>query len=563
MISFIKQNANIKVHFVKNYFYVGEFIKGNIEIYLNSTAIISGILIEIYLSENWKVKDGSSDQGSKTMTNGKTVLTYNLDLKRMNKFKMVDNDILLPSGINLIPFNFRFSEELNPSFEYPLPNKRAYLRYNFNVKVNSPYIIGNSSYIICFISRPVIESEKLLTKSINQHVRKWKIFDKGDTVLKISIPENNYKYDSNCIVTIHIDNTKGKASTKVYKMMLMRKIKYKDKSGETKYKDETDIVSERVRAVVAPGNKETFEYNLNFKEKNTEKKYNYINEINPYYTEMDKIDYFMPSIHGTIIECNYEIKISLYFDCFVAYNDRPRIIMPIYIVHQLPLDYQLEIQEQIDYENALMKSMTNINNSNNIKNNNNQSKNNQQKNYEDKIENNSLEKKYIENIEEEEEDNSLPSLEAIQNAKKNKSYQNIIEENNNNNLSYNIDMADNCPPSVFESAPIPLPLNDNFKKNENNNNYPIYNGDNYKNIETNNNYPISSENNFKSIENENNNNINQNYLIDDKNITNQINIIKESPEDFSLFNTDNVSISSKKSSKKNNQQNIYMNINEI
>ena len=372
MISYIQQKADIRVHFDKPYFFVGEFIKGNIELNINQTTIISGVIIEIYASEQWKIKDGSEDN-IKMMSNTRTVVNYKLDLTKINNFTIIDNDFLIPNGISFIPFNFRFSEECTPSFEYPLPNKRAYIRYNFLVKINSRYIsLNNLSYFLCFISRPIIESEKLLSKSINQHIKKWKIFDKGDTILKVSIPENNYKYDSNCIVSIYIDNTKGKVSTKEYKIMLIRKIKYKNKNGEVKYNDETNIVSERRRAVVEPGKTNNFEYNLTFKEKNTEKKYNYSFETNPYNTRMDKIDFLMPTIHGTIIECNYELKISLYFNCFVAYDDRPRIIIPIYIVHQLPLDYQLEIQEQIDYQNALEKSKFNIsNNSNNYIHNNN------------------------------------------------------------------------------------------------------------------------------------------------------------------------------------------------
>ena len=49
------------------------------------------------------------------------------------------------------------------------------------------------------------------------------------------------------------------------------------------------------------GKKDIFEYNFNFKEKDTEKKYNYTYEINPYNADVTKINFFMPSIIGQII----------------------------------------------------------------------------------------------------------------------------------------------------------------------------------------------------------------------------------------------------------------------
>ena len=532
MISNVKQ-AKINLFFDRPYFYLGEFIRGTIEINTNSKFSLSGILIEIILSENWRIDDNSGDN-SQIMNDSKTIVTYNLDLKSLEQYKIDNKIFLLPAGITFVPFNFRFSEEHNPSFEYPLPGKRASLRYNFSVKLKSPYLSGNSSYFLCLISRPIIQSEKLLTKTINQHIKKWKLFDKGFTQLKLTIPENNYKYDSICKVNIEIDNTNGKETTKEYKIRLIRKVKYKNKLGEIKHIDETEISSERVKAVVEPGKKGVFEHNLVLKENDTNKRFNYIMQTNPYNIKMDKVNFFMPTINGNIISCDYGIKISLYFNCFVAYDDRPRLILPIYLVHQLPYDYQLEIQEQIDYENALQKSMFEKDNKShkekiNFKDNNNY-KDKEEINY--KIENNYLEKNNI-IIENNEEDNSLPSLEAIEEANKYKNKNNniIIENKNNINIDINLNKNnydDNCPPSLLESAPVPPGFEEppiNYGKN---NAYPIYNQDNF---------------NENRNDNYNKNIIDINQIDDDDNNKNQMvnnyNVTKNGSEDFSLFDLDN------------------------
>ena len=588
-----QQNTSLKVYFDKLCFFVGEYIKGNIEINLNSDTEISGITIQIIPEEYWKVKDGSEYKSN--LVNNNNIVNYNLDLKTFKQYNYNNGKIKLPSGISFIPFNFRFSENNCPSFEYPKPEFRAYIRYNFNVTIYTKFETRKGSYYLYLKSRPYIETEKILTKSINQSIKKWKIFNKGDTILKISIPENNFKYDSICKLTIEIDNTNGKVSTKESKIMLIRKINCKNNKGEVKYKDETNIISERIRMVVNAGKKETFEYDITFKEENT-KKYNYSIGQNPYNAEMDKINFFMPTTHGKTILCDYEIKISLYFCCFVDYDHRPRIIIPVYIVHQLPMDYQLEIQEQIDFENCLKKSIIE-NNNNSIKKNDLYDKNdndliynsnNNNDNKYNNCNNNMIGKNYIEN--EDDDDNELPSLEEI---KKSKNYQNEIninyinkvdinkyKVNNHNSNNKILNINNNINNDIFninnknsnnnnirdineidinnndeynqtilgESAPPPLeriPGNENLDKN--NIVYPIYNEANFnkkenenENINKSNNvYPIYNENSLnKENEINNNNNIynnNQNNIINSNQTLNPKTTPREDSNDFSLF----------------------------
>ena len=161
--------------------------------------------------ESWKVKE-KEDEEPKKMNNKKKIVKYLPYLNKIKNFKITDSGLVLPIGKNLIPFDFRFSEEFNPIFEYPLPSKRAYIRYQFCVYVETSNGNYNSSFFLCLISRPIINIDKILTKSISMHIKKWKMFDKGETILTVTIPENNFKYDSTCKVTIDIDNTKGKAS---------------------------------------------------------------------------------------------------------------------------------------------------------------------------------------------------------------------------------------------------------------------------------------------------------------------------------------------------------------
>jgi hypothetical protein len=560
MISYNTQKADIKLYFLKPFFYVGEFIIGDIEINLKTSAIITGITIKISANENWKID--KSDNNSNNYY--KTIINFNLDLKNFKHLNFINaKDILLPQGKTKIPFNFRFSEEYCPSFEFPLPDKRAFVRYTFSVKFNSQYIDAYSTYYLCLKSRPIIDSEKLLNKSINQHIKKWKIFDKGDTILKLTLPENNFTYDSEPMITIEIDNKVGLAATKEYKVMLIRRIVFKNNLGEVKNKDETNIVSERVKAVVQPGKTGTFEYKLKFREKDTNKKYNYNQEINPYNPDLREINFYMPTLHGNIISCDYEIKISLYFECFVDYNHRPRVIIPVYLVHQLPLDYQLEIQEQIDYENALMNSKIDLLNEVNNKNKQYDDYNNINKNnINNNIENDNHNNNHIQNNIIEEEDDALPSLEDIEQAKKDN---NMIKENNNNNNNIDITNEENG----LESAPAPFFMKNEQIENNNNNHFPDYNS-----FKINENIAGNNYNNFNNNINENSNineisNINKNSNINEDNNKNENNNINNIPkkefENFSIFDRESINSGNNidtNSEAENVPKNIYQNINE-
>ena len=357
-----KSKANLLLHFEKACFYVGEFIKGNIEINTNTSAIINEIIIEISSVEEWKLKDGEKEKQDFIK---KKLVTYKLNLKDLKIFKIIDDNVIIPIGISFVPFNFRFSDNNNPCFEFPKSNNRAFLRYYFSATLNSPNLNGTSSCTLCLLSRPIIDYEKKLSLSIRQNIKKWKLFEEGDTILTVSFPDNNFKYDSICKLDIEVDNINGKIPTKEYKVTFKRTINFKNKKGEIKHKDIKKIVRDRINAEVKPGHKQTFIYNLSFKEKNLQKHYNYKNQLNPYNIDIEKINFFMPTIKGQLITCEYIIKISLYFDSFVDKNHRPRIKIPIYLVHQLPIDNQLEIQEQIEFENALKMSRIEIDNKHN------------------------------------------------------------------------------------------------------------------------------------------------------------------------------------------------------
>ena len=425
-----KTKANILIHFEKSIFFLGEYIKGNIEINTSSSAIIKDITIEIFLTEEWKIKEGDK---TKACSDKKRIICYNLNIKSLKVFKIADEDnLILPIGLTFIPFNFLLSEVNVPCFEYPCPDKRASIRYSFIATIDSTHTSGSATLPICLLSRPIFEAEKKLSASIKQTIKKWKLFWEGDTELKVSFPENNYKYDSICNLKIEIDNTNGKITTKKCKITLIRTIIFKNQEGEIKLKECNKIVRENAKVEVKPGNKDEFEFKLSLIEKNAKQIYNYNMQVNPYNIDIEKINYFMPTVKGLLITCDYVIKVCLYFDSFVDNNHRPRILLPLYLVHQSPSDYQLEMKEKMKNSNNFKETEKNrikvkfISKSYNEK-----EKNNENNKYNDFSDNNNKESyneenQYNDDVECD-EDNNVEDDNGIDN---NKGYRDTNEYNN-------------------------------------------------------------------------------------------------------------------------------------
>ena len=376
-----KPKANIVLHFSKGSYLPGEFIKGNIEISTNITTTIQGILIEIFQIEDWK--NGNEDKNFIK----RKIVSFNLNLKNNKNLKFIDNNIIFPEGITFLPFNFRFSENTCPCFEHPHPEYRSFIRYSFCASILSSTINGTINYPLCLLSRTVIDPdhdpEKEFSDSINQHIIKWKIFDVGRTMLKASIPQYNFKYDSTCKLSIVIDNTYGKMATKEYKVGLRRILYFKDKKGDVKCRYKKQMVRQKVPAVVGAGQKKEYTFDLILKETDLNTKYNYNLTLNPYNIPIEKINYFMPSVNGNIIKCEYNIKVSVYYESFVDKSHRPRVRLPLYIVHQLPNDNILEPQDSVEFKNKIKNNKNNnINYNNNISKsyNNNISNNNNSRN---------------------------------------------------------------------------------------------------------------------------------------------------------------------------------------
>ena len=56
----------------------------------------------------------------------------------------------------------------------------------------------------------------------------------------------------------------------------------------------------------------------------------------------------IPSLYGNILSCRYTVIVMLKFDTHIKKEERPKSILPIYIVHKLDDDHIIKAQKEID-----------------------------------------------------------------------------------------------------------------------------------------------------------------------------------------------------------------------
>ena len=425
MINNLAMKNFLSISFKKPSYFPDELIEGNVQLNSLNQIIIKDIIISLYLFENW-LEISSVPFGE---SNRQLLLEMSLNIK--NHLKIYTDLVSLPPRPYIFPFQFKLPIIINPSFEFPSKEKKAYIRYSLDAKIISPYIQGATSTYMLFKSRPKLNYKENKTSFISSiDVYKWGMFSEGITVLNAYLDniENNVKYGEQIYLNVDIDNNKGKLVTKEIKVVLIRKIDFKKKTKEIKDSISNDCIVKIFNTLVNPGEKKTFKFFIDLMNMDNFT-FDLQSEKLPY-ANINDMSYFLPSLNSSIIDCTYTLRVTLYFESFVTYKHRPRVFIPINICHQKVEEYQpyfnINNNQNINYNQ--------INNTNNYQNNNIINNNNQ--------------------INEKEEEIDLPNKEDIEKV----------------NEDYNMDGAPLC------DAPAPvLGFNNNISVNNEKDNLNIIN----------------------------------------------------------------------------------------
>ena len=340
-------------------YFVDEYIDGRVELNSSVQVVLNDILLSFNLLENWISKGNeNNDIGDSNTT---CILQMYLEIKK--QLKINSNLVSLSPGKFTFPFLFKIPKAVICCFEYPTRMTSAYIRYSLSGQIISPYIQGNTSIYVLLKSRPVIQN-KLLNYSASTNIRKWGIFKSGSTSLNIVLFNNKDSFASGEAININIivDNTNGKLVAKQCKITIIRHIILKAKYGKIIKDFQDNCLTKTFDTHTNIKEKKEFPCSISLKDFDN----SMLNhkEVKLPYVNITDINYFMPSVNSLIIECKYTLKGTLYFNNFIKHDDRPRIMIPIYLCHQSVEDYNKEVENYY-------KNQSNINNNSQIYNNHN------------------------------------------------------------------------------------------------------------------------------------------------------------------------------------------------
>ena len=455
----IQSQNQISINLKKYDFYKGDYVEGEIVLQNLTAMILNDIHLNLYLIENWNYQEGDTRIAE---LNNPILLNVKVNIGKI--LKVNSNLINLNIGEFKFPFKFQLPDFLQPSFEYPKNNQRAFLRYVLEAKLISPYVQGDGRIYLLIKSRPKILNCPLsFSSAVNVHT--WGMFDQGSTILKTSYKTSNYQMKGQIPITVEIDNTRGKLAVTSVNVKAIRKIEFKKINEATvKFTLEDIMVNKVFNINVLPNTKsQAYNYIIDLREENLSG-FNYFGLANPY-PKLKDLAFAMPSTDGAAIKCDYFLEVTISFDGFVTKGYLPRIIIPLTLTHQLQNDYVLEQKEKDDMKKAIEASLLDV--------------------------------KYVKKA----NDININETDAYQNNEE--KLDDLITEDNPNNVKQN----------HFEDI---NQISENINQINENNNY-------INNINNKVNYPINDNNNNQRMiynnNNDNNNNINNrvNYQINKNN----------------------------------------------
>ena len=455
----IQSQNQISINLKKYDFYKGDYVEGEIVLQNLTAMILNDIHLNLYLIENWNYQEGDTRIAE---LNNPILLNVKVNIGKI--LKVNSNLINLNIGEFKFPFKFQLPDFLQPSFEYPKNNQRAFLRYVLEAKLISPYVQGDGRIYLLIKSRPKILNCPLsFSSAVNVHT--WGMFDQGSTILKTSYKTSNYQMKGQIPITVEIDNTRGKLAVTSVNVKAIRKIEFKKINEATvKFTLEDIMVNKVFNINVLPNTKsQAYNYIIDLREENLSG-FNYFGLANPY-PKLKDLAFAMPSTDGAAIKCDYFLEVTISFDGFVTKGYLPKIIIPLTLTHQLQNDYVLEQKEKDDMKKAIEASLLDV--------------------------------KYVKKA----NDININETDAYQNNEE--KLDDLIIEDNPNNVKQN----------HFEDI---NQISENINQINENNNY-------INNMNNNVNYPINDNNNNQRMiynnNNDNNNNINNrvNYQINKNN----------------------------------------------
>ena len=323
-------NKNNLIYFPleKISYFPGDIIQGKIFINNPQTFSFTKIFIKLQDVEAWRWKDKEESKA----INRKFIAEKELDLQNNIDYNSSGETVLQPGNYEY-NFHLEIPEMIEPSIEFHNKNSNFVKRYSLLIIVQSQTTHAQVEQTLQIKRKYFLPKETDLIQSSSRSIKIMSLMKKGTSSLSIKLKDAVIKINDEISFEITINNSECKLKTHGVKIDLIRSIYFMGKDGKFKQYLEKKLKTENLSLVLKQETK-SINYKLKFTDPEIETSLEKLKRFYPNVNNVDDVNDLMPTIDSTLLKCGYYIKVTLYFEGFVKYNDRPRIIIPIIAVHQ-------------------------------------------------------------------------------------------------------------------------------------------------------------------------------------------------------------------------------------
>ena len=315
----------------KSMFFSGEMIKGKIIFLYENPPVISVVKLSLIMKEFWY--HNSKQIEFKTE---KTINTRSIEL--LNKF---DSD-----------FSFQIPYNLNSSFEFNSFNYNIYIRYFLIAELHSLEENHVNQKLIIIKSIGKYSPSNFIQFGSNINIMKF--INLGNCLASVKLKQNNIKMGEFLELAVNVNNN-SKYNIKEIKINLIRDIIFRN---EKEFKERQTIGRKIFSWIVESGQEKQNNFLLKIEDSKLQN-FDLRTFKNPY--QNIEIQDLINSVSTNYIECKYSLKITFYFNHFVAFAQRPRIFLPINICHKyFDKEFSLDDQNFISKDSFFKNKNENI-----------------------------------------------------------------------------------------------------------------------------------------------------------------------------------------------------------
>lgn len=341
----------IEIELYRDFYFPGDSIEGDILLKPLTPLLVEDIKMEfVYQTKFYCKPEEKSKSDYVVRGERKTVSTQTIDIRK--EMNVNARYLKFSTSVYRFPFKLKAPANLFPSFEFPLPENRAYIRYTLIAYLEGPKMKTKTERFIKLAAKPsgLFKEESL---SSNVYVKRF-LIGKGRTVMNVSYESRNYKPGQEVEVKINVDNKECKINFDKLHFEIIRTVKLCDNGdrvikaiNQVMYRKDSDFYVEKrgTNSVTEP-----IQITDQFLDRFS---YAGFFEVFP---DFD-LNSLLISIDSPYIKCLYNLKITGEYAIPVSDASLPVVMLPLSITNQIESDYQLFLQEERERKKEYQKEL--------------------------------------------------------------------------------------------------------------------------------------------------------------------------------------------------------------